>query len=163
MTVGASADPENILLANVSRRRPAVLRNRGPGRERRGPSRRPGHRKCQRATGFTGRLLHRFDPESAARSAEQVYRAMVGALPEGDGRGRPRPAAEDKPALAVTEETANAWGVATWLRWSAIVQRVSVGRPPVPAHPIWWGLHVSPAAGIRNGGNAVRRPPWRRG
>ena len=32
--------------------------------------------------GFTGRLLERFAPDSTARSAAQVYRARVGALPE---------------------------------------------------------------------------------
>ena len=37
--------------------------------------------------GFTGRLLHRFDPEATARADEQVYRTMISALPEGVARG----------------------------------------------------------------------------
>jgi glycine betaine/choline ABC-type transport system substrate-binding protein len=60
--------------------------------------------------GFTGRVLRRFEPDSTARSEEQVYRAMVSALPEGVAAGDYTTSAEDKPALAVTESTADAWG-----------------------------------------------------
>lgn len=60
--------------------------------------------------GFTGRLLARFDPDASARSAAQVYREMVAALPEGVAAGDYTTSAEDKPALAVTEATADAWG-----------------------------------------------------
>ena len=60
--------------------------------------------------GLTGRLLERFAPGSAARSATSVYRAMVGALPEGVAAGDYAVAAEDKAALAVTEATAARWG-----------------------------------------------------
>lgn len=60
--------------------------------------------------GFTGRLLARFAPGSAARTPEQVYRAMVGVLPEGVAAGDYAVAAEDKAALAVTDATAAAWG-----------------------------------------------------
>lgn len=60
--------------------------------------------------GFTGRLLARFAPASSAMSDEDVYRAMVGALPEGITAGDYATAAEDKPAVAVAEPTANAWG-----------------------------------------------------
>jgi glycine betaine/choline ABC-type transport system substrate-binding protein len=60
--------------------------------------------------GFTGRLLTRFDPDATARAAEQVYRSMISALPEGIGAGDYAQSAEDKPALAVTEATAQKWG-----------------------------------------------------
>ena len=60
--------------------------------------------------GFTGQLLARFEPDATARSAAQVYRAMVSALPEGVAAGDYTTSAEDKPALAVTEPTADAWG-----------------------------------------------------
>lgn len=60
--------------------------------------------------GFTGRLLQDFAPGSAARSDRQVYRAMVGALPEGVAAGDYASTAEDKPALAVTASTAKLWG-----------------------------------------------------
>lgn len=62
------------------------------------------------APGFTGQLLSRFQPDATARSAEQVYRTMVSALPEGIAAGDYTMSAEDKPALAVTEATAEAWG-----------------------------------------------------
>ena len=60
--------------------------------------------------GFTGRVLQRFQPDTTVRSDAQVYKAMVGALPEGIAAGDYTTAAEDKPALAVTESTARSWG-----------------------------------------------------
>ncbi|MCW2685378.1 MAG: periplasmic glycine betaine/choline-binding protein of an ABC-type transport system [Mycobacterium sp.] len=60
--------------------------------------------------GFTGRLLQRFQPGATALSDEQVYRAMIAALPEGVAVGDYTTAAQDKPALAVTELTTQAWG-----------------------------------------------------
>jgi glycine betaine/choline ABC-type transport system substrate-binding protein len=60
--------------------------------------------------GFTGRLLARFEPDAAARSDTQVYRAMVSALPEGVAAGDYTTSAQDKPAIAVIERTADAWG-----------------------------------------------------
>ena len=60
--------------------------------------------------GFTGRVLQRFQPGTAVRADAQVYKAMVGALPEGVAAGDYTTAAEDKPALAVTESTAKSWG-----------------------------------------------------
>ena len=60
--------------------------------------------------GLTGRLLDTFAPGAKARAAAQVYRDMVSALPEGVAAGDFAEAAEDKPALAVTEATVDAWG-----------------------------------------------------
>jgi glycine betaine/choline ABC-type transport system substrate-binding protein len=60
--------------------------------------------------GFTGRLLARFEPDATARSDAQVYRALVSALPEGVAAGDYTTSAEDKPSIAVTERTADAWG-----------------------------------------------------
>ena len=60
--------------------------------------------------GFTGRLLAGFEPEATARSDVQVYRAMVSALPEGVAAGDYTTSADDKPSIAVTERTADAWG-----------------------------------------------------
>jgi glycine betaine/choline ABC-type transport system substrate-binding protein len=62
------------------------------------------------APGFTGELLQRFDPDATARSDAQVYRAMVSALPEGVAAGDYTTSAEDKPAVAVSERTADGWG-----------------------------------------------------
>lgn len=60
--------------------------------------------------GFTGQLLERFAPGSPARAAEQVYRDMVAALPEGVAAGDYTTSAEDTSTVAVTEATADAWG-----------------------------------------------------
>ena len=129
LTVGASADPENVLLANIYA---AGLRYYGTAAHVEStddPLVALDAGKVSVTTGFTGRLLHRFDPQSAARSAEQVYRAMVGALPEGVGAGDYATAAEDKPALAVTEATAAAWDSRDLSALVRNCSRVSVGAP----------------------------------
>ena len=59
---------------------------------------------------FTGGLLDTFVPGATARAAAQVYRDMVSALPEGVAAGDYAESAENKPALAVTEATVDAWG-----------------------------------------------------
>jgi glycine betaine/choline ABC-type transport system substrate-binding protein len=59
--------------------------------------------------GFTGRVLQTFQPGAAVRSDAQVYKAMVGALPEGIAAGDYTTAAEDKPALAVAESMSRSW------------------------------------------------------
>lgn len=58
---------------------------------------------------FTGQVLTRFAPDAAARSAAQVYRAMIGSLPEGLGAGDYTESASDKPAIALTGDTAARW------------------------------------------------------
>jgi osmoprotectant transport system substrate-binding protein len=60
--------------------------------------------------GLTGYLLNRFQPDATARADEQVYRDMVSSLPEGVAAGDYTTAAEDKPALAVTESTVTELG-----------------------------------------------------
>ena len=59
---------------------------------------------------FTGRVLQAFQPGATVRSDAQVYKAMIGALPEGIAAGDYTTAAEDKPALAVAESTSKSWG-----------------------------------------------------
>lgn len=110
LTVAASADPQIAVLANVYA---AGLRYYGTDASVRAvadPVAALDTGKASVAPGFTGRFLQRFAPGSAARSAEQVYRAMIGVLPEGVASGDYAVAAEDKPALAVTATTASAWG-----------------------------------------------------
>jgi glycine betaine/choline ABC-type transport system substrate-binding protein len=110
VAVGATDDPESALIAHIYA---AALRFYGS----------PAHvavspdplteldsGDARVVPGFTGRLLHRFVPDSTARSATQVYREMVSALPEGIAAGDYTESAEDKPALAVTAKTAEAWG-----------------------------------------------------
>ncbi len=110
MAVGAAFDPGSVLLANLYA---AALRAYGT----------PAHvdviehplseldaGRLSVVPGFTGQLLQTFQPGASVRSDEQTYRAMVGSLPEGVAVGDYTTAAEDKPALAVTEATAKAWG-----------------------------------------------------
>jgi glycine betaine/choline ABC-type transport system substrate-binding protein len=110
IAVGAEPDAESALVAHLYA---AALRSYGS----------PAHVQSEAdplteldsgaigvVPGFTGRFLARFEPDATARSAAQVYRSMVSALPEGVAAGDYTTSAEDKPALAVTESTADAWG-----------------------------------------------------
>ncbi|MGH3674930.1 MAG: glycine betaine ABC transporter substrate-binding protein [Mycobacterium sp.] len=90
--------------------------------------------------GFTGRLLERFQPDATARADAQVYRALASALPEGIAAGDYTASAEDKPALAVTEATVDAWGgrdVAALLR---NCDKLKVGRVAGVPRPAAVGL-----------------------
>ena len=110
MVVGAGSDPQSELLANLYA---AALGSYGtPAHVDRMPDPLIGldSGKATVVPGFTGRLLQTFSPGAAGRSDEQVYRAMVGSLPEGVSAGDYTTAAEDKPAVAVTAATARAWG-----------------------------------------------------
>lgn len=107
--VGATAEPESQILAHLYA---SALRFYGS----------PAHVQVARdplgeldsgeitvTAGLTGRLLGRFDPESPARGDAQVYRSLLSALPEGVAAGDYTISAQDKPALAVTEQTAEDW------------------------------------------------------
>jgi glycine betaine/choline ABC-type transport system substrate-binding protein len=110
LVVGATADPEMTLLAHLYA---AALRSYGSAAHVQiidDPVAALDSGAVSVAPGFTGRLLQKFAPGTTARSDSQVYRAMVGVLPEGVAAGDYTTAAEDKPALAITEATAAAWG-----------------------------------------------------
>jgi glycine betaine/choline ABC-type transport system substrate-binding protein len=84
--------------------------------------------------GFTGRLLQRFAPGSAANPSKDVYRAMVAALPEGVAAGDYAMAAEDTPTAVVTDATALAWGgrdsAALVRRCAQVVAGTTAGTKP---------------------------------
>ena len=110
LTVGTSANAETTLLAEIYA---AGLRYYGTAatvKTSDDPVAALDNVSVGVVPGFTGRLLERFAPDSAARSAAQVYRAMVGTLPEGVAAGDYAVAAEDKAALAVSAATATTWG-----------------------------------------------------
>ncbi|WP_431237069.1 glycine betaine ABC transporter substrate-binding protein [Mycolicibacterium aichiense] len=110
MAVGATADPEYTLLANLYA---AALRSYGTGAHVEivdDPLTALDSGAVSVVPGFTGRLLQKFAPGMTVRSDVQVYRALLGVLPEGVGAGDYTTAADDKPALAVTDATASAWG-----------------------------------------------------
>ena len=110
LVVGSRPGVESMLLADIYT---GALRSYGfPARSEQAPD--PLTKLDSGAfvvvPGFTGRVLQRFQPDTTVRSDAQVYKAMVGALPEGIAAGDYTTAAEDKPALAVTESTAKSWG-----------------------------------------------------
>ena len=110
LAVGADARPDSVLLANVYA---AALRSYGtPAHVEPMPDPLIGldSGKVSVVPGFTGQLLQRFQPDAPGRADEQVYRAMIGALPEGVSAGDYTTGAEDKPAIAVTDITTKAWG-----------------------------------------------------
>ena len=62
--------------------------------------------------GFTGELLRMFDPGSPATEPDEVYPAMMAALPEGVTAADPAPA-EDASVYAVTRNTSESYGLRT--------------------------------------------------
>jgi glycine betaine/choline ABC-type transport system substrate-binding protein len=110
LVVGSRAGVESTLLADVYT---GALRSYGfPARTEQAPN---PLAKLDSGTfvvvpSLTGRVLQAFQPGATARSDAQVYKAMIGALPEGIAAGDYTTAAEDKPALAVAELTSKSWG-----------------------------------------------------
>jgi osmoprotectant transport system substrate-binding protein len=110
IAVGARDDAESIVLANLYA---AALRTYGTAAHVESvtdPLAGLDSGAIAVVPGFTGRLLDTFAPGMKARAPVQVYRAMVSSLPEGVTAGDYTESAEDKPALAVTEAIADAWG-----------------------------------------------------
>lgn len=110
LTVGSSPDSESALAAHLYA---AALRYYGTDARvetSADPVAGLDGAGIQVAPGLTGRLLQRFEPDAAARAAEQVYREMIGALPEGVSAGDYTASAQDKPAVVVSPATAAAWG-----------------------------------------------------
>ena len=110
LVVGSRVDIESTLLADVYT---GALRSYGfPARTEQAPN---PLAKLDSGTfvvvpSLTGRVLQAFQPGANVRSDAQVYKAMIGALPEGIAAGDYTTAAEDKPALAVAESTSKGWG-----------------------------------------------------
>lgn len=111
LTVGATADTRSMVVANLYA---AALRYFGSPAQVEvvaDPLAALDSRQLDVVPGFTGRLLQTFAPGTASGYGdEQVYRAMLGTLPEGITAGDYTTAAEDKPAAAVTGATVAAWG-----------------------------------------------------
>lgn len=110
LTVGSAEDPESALIAHIYAEALRFYGNPAHVETSPDPLTKLDSGEARVVPGFTGRVLYRFYPDSTARSATQVYREMVSALPEGIGAGDYTTSAEDKPALAVTEATAQGWG-----------------------------------------------------
>ena len=144
LTVGSTSDPQTTLLANIYA---AGLRYYGTAADVEtsdDPMATLDSGSVSVVPGTTGRFLERFAPGSTARSASQVYRAMVGALPEGVAAGDYAVAAEDKAALAVTEATATAWGSRDLAALAGRCQALIVGALPGRSHPASVGGCILP-------------------
>jgi osmoprotectant transport system substrate-binding protein len=108
--VGAGPDAESALLAELYA---AALRYHGSAahvEQGTHPFSELDDADVEVVPGLTGQLLLRFEPGAVARGDEQVYRAMIAALPEGIAAGDYAQSAADKPAPAVLETTAKRWG-----------------------------------------------------
>lgn len=110
LVVGFRSDPESRLLAEVY---VAALQSYGfaaRAETARDPMTKLDSGVFTVVPAFTGQVLQNLQPGASALSDSPVYRAMIAALPEGIAAGDYTTAAEDKPALMVTQSTANAWG-----------------------------------------------------
>ena len=146
LTVGSTSDPQTTLLANIYA---AGLRYYGTAADVEtsdDPMATLDSGSVSVVPGTTGRFLERFAPGTAARSASQVYRVMVGALPEGVAAGDYAVAAEDKAALAVTEATAAAWGSRDLATLAGRCQALIVGTVGGRSHPASVGTCTLPVA-----------------
>lgn len=92
------------------------------------------------APGFTGELLERFAPESAARADVQVYRTLLSALPEGIAAGDFTVSAEDKPAVGVSERTAEQWDGRDVAALARRCDDLTVGAVATVPHPASLGI-----------------------
>ena len=110
VVVGSRSDPESMLLAGVYA---AALRAYGFGARAETatePMTKLDSGAFTVAPAFTGKVLQTLQPGASVLSDAKVYRAMISALPEGIAAGDYATAAEDKPAVLVTQPTAKAWG-----------------------------------------------------
>ena len=110
VVVGSRSDPESMLLAGIY---VAALRAYGFGARAETatePMAKLDSGAFTVAPAFTGKVLQTLQPGASVLSDAKVYRAMISALPEGIAAGDYTTAAEDKPAVLVTQPTAKAWG-----------------------------------------------------
>ncbi len=145
IAVGSDPDAESVLLAHVYA---AALRSYGsPAHVEKGPAPLASldTGDVEVVPGLTGRLLGRFDPDATARAGEQVYRSMISALPEGIGAGDYAQSAEDKPAVAVLDATAQKWGKRDVTGLIAHCQGVKVGKVVGGRAPVAVGTCRLPA------------------
>ena len=146
LVVGSRAGIESTLLADVYT---GALRSYGfPARTEQAPD--PLSKLDSGAfvvvPSLTGRVLQVFQPGTAVRSDGQVYKAMIGALPEGIAAGDYTTAAEDKPALAVAGSTSKEWGGSDLgvLDTAALVdmrRQVTAGADPQAVADGWLSEH----------------------
>ena len=143
--VGATSEPESQLVAHLYAAALRFYGNPAHVKTDEDPLGRLDSGETRVAPGLTGRLLQRFDPDTPARSDVQVYRRLLSVLPEGVAAGDYTTSAEDKPAVAITEKTAERWDAADV---TALVRRcgdVAVGAVVGAGRPSRIGTCTLPA------------------
>ncbi|MGP4054380.1 glycine betaine ABC transporter substrate-binding protein [Mycobacterium sp. 4D054] len=133
--VGSPADPESQLIAHLYAAALRYYGNPAHVTVADDPLESLDRDEVQVAPGFTGTLLARFAPDSAARSDVQVYRTLLSVLPEGVAAGDYTTSAEDKPAVAVTEQTADDWGGRDVGAMARRCEGISLGAVAAVPHP----------------------------
>lgn len=147
LVVGATADAESTLLADIY---VAALRSYGfPARAATAadPMAKLDSGDFTVVPAFTGEVLRALQPSATALSDKEVYRAMVSALPEGITAGDYATAAEDKPALMITQATADRWGGSELSVLARHCDGLVVGKVGGGATPAMVGPCRLPAAG----------------
>jgi glycine betaine/choline ABC-type transport system substrate-binding protein len=147
LVVGAGTDPDSTVLAELYA---AALRYYGsPARvvHMADPIAALDRGEINVMGGFTGDVLQMFAPGTDNVISDQnVYRAMVAALPEGVAAGDYATAAEDKPAVAVTRQTAGAWGDRQLTTLIAHCGRLTMGSVAGTRQPVEVGGCKLPGA-----------------
>ena len=111
LVVGAGTDPDSTVLAELYAAALRYYGSRALVEHSPHPIAQLDLAQVNVVPGLTGELLQGFAPgTNNVLDDKNVYRAMVAALPAGVAAGDYATSAEDKPAVAVTKQTADAWG-----------------------------------------------------
>jgi glycine betaine/choline ABC-type transport system substrate-binding protein len=137
LVVGAGADPESTVLAELYAAALRYYGSRARVAHMTDPIAELDRGEVNVVGGFTGDVLQMFAPGTDNVISDQnVYRAMVAALPEGVAAGDYAKAAEDKPTVAVTSQTAQAWGDRQLATLIAHCGRLTMGSVAGTRHPV---------------------------
>jgi glycine betaine/choline ABC-type transport system substrate-binding protein len=147
LVVGTGPDPESTVLAAVYAAALQYYGTRARVEHTPDPTARLDTGEVNVLPGFTGDVLQMFAPgTNNVIQDKNVYRAMVAALPEGVAASDYTTAAEDKPAVAVTKQTAEAWGDRELTTLVARCAELTMGSVAGTRHPAEVGGCKLPAS-----------------
>jgi glycine betaine/choline ABC-type transport system substrate-binding protein len=136
LVVGAGTDPDSTVLAELYAAALRYYGSRALVEHSPYPIAQLDTAQVNVVPGLTGDLLQRFAPgTNNVLDDKNVYRAMVAALPEGVAAGDYVTSAEDKPAVAVTKQTADAWGERQLTALIARCGQLTMGSVAGARHP----------------------------
>jgi glycine betaine/choline ABC-type transport system substrate-binding protein len=137
LVLGAGTDPDSTVLAELYAAALRYYGSRALVEHSPHPFAQLDTAQVNVVPGLTGDVLQRFAPgTNNVLDDKNVYRAMVAALPEGVAAGDFATAAEDKPAVAVTRHTAQAWGDRQLTTLIAHCGRLTMGSVAGTLHPV---------------------------